>query len=46
MGWVLVPIILIVGYWALKGALNAMGTSPTAIVQQVKQIISGGRNTP
>ena len=46
MGWILVPIILVVGYWAIKGSLNALGTSPTAIVSQVKQLLSGGRNAP
>ena len=46
LGWVLVPIILVVGYWAIKGSLNALGTSPTAIVAQVKQLISGGRSAP
>ena len=40
LGWVLVPIILVGCYWALKAGLNAIGTSPTAILQALR-ITSG-----
>lgn len=40
LGWILVPVILVAGYWSLRAGLNALGTSPTALVQQVKAVIS------
>lgn len=40
MGWVLVPLILVVGFWAAKAGLNALGTSPTALIQGIKTAIS------
>ncbi len=38
LGWVLVPVILIVAFWSLKAFLNALGTSPSALIQGVKTI--------
>lgn len=38
LGWILVPIILICGYWAVKAGLNALGTSPTALYQQIRAV--------
>lgn len=40
LGWILVPVILIAGYWSVRAGLNALGTSPTALVQQVKTLVS------
>ena len=39
LGWVLVPIIVIGGFWGLKATLNALGTSPSALIQGVKAIL-------
>ncbi|HLM41997.1 MAG TPA: hypothetical protein VK434_20665 [Microvirga sp.] len=39
LGWILVPVIVIAGYWLLDMTLNAVGTSPAAIVDGVKAII-------
>jgi hypothetical protein len=46
LGWILVPIILVALYWAVKAGLNAAGTSPSAVVQAVKTLISGGGAQP
>jgi hypothetical protein len=46
LGWILVPIILVALYWAVKGGLNAAGTSPSAVVQAIKTLISGGGAQP
>lgn len=43
LGWILVPIIAVGGYWAVKASLNALGTTPTALVQGVRAAISGGK---
>jgi len=40
IGWIVVPIILIGGYWLVIGALNAMGTSPSAILNGFSTITS------
>lgn len=40
LGWVLVPVIAIALYWAVRGGLNALGTSPTALVQGIKAAIA------
>lgn len=40
IGWIVVPIILLSGYWAVKSGLNALGTSPTVLIQNVKSAIS------
>lgn len=39
LGWVLVPVILIGLYWAVEGALNALGTSPSAIINGIGAIV-------
>ena len=39
IGWVLVPIILILAFWGLKALLNALGTSPSALIQGVKAVL-------
>ena len=41
MAWVLVPLLLLVGYWATKAGLSALGTSPSALIQGFKAAISG-----
>ena len=41
LGWVLVPIILIATFWAVKAGLNAMGTNFTSLVQGIKTALSG-----
>jgi hypothetical protein len=46
LGWILVPIICIALYWAIKAGLNAAGTSPTAVYQAIKALVSGGSATP
>ena len=40
LGWILVPIIVLSGYWAVKSGLNALGTSPTVLIQNIKTAIS------
>jgi hypothetical protein len=39
LGWILVPIILIGAYWAIDAALNALGTSPSAIINGIGAIM-------
>lgn len=39
LGWVLVPVIVIGGFWAVKATLNALGTSPSALIQGVKAVL-------
>jgi hypothetical protein len=39
LGWILVPIILILAFWGLKALLNALGTSPSALIQGVKAVL-------
>jgi hypothetical protein len=46
LGWILVPIILVAGYWAVKAGLNAAGTSPSAIIAGVRQLLTGGGAQP
>jgi hypothetical protein len=46
LGWILVPVILVALYWAVKAGLNAAGTSPSAVVQAIKALVSGGGATP
>jgi hypothetical protein len=46
LGWILVPIIVVALYWAIKAGLNAAGTSPTAIIQGVRALLSGGGQAP
>ncbi|MBQ0824344.1 hypothetical protein HPT29_012075 [Microvirga terrae] len=40
LGWVLVPVILLGCYWLLNLGLNAVGTSPAAIMEGIDAIIS------
>lgn len=40
MGWVLVPVILLSGFWAVKAGLNALGTNFTALIQGIKVALS------
>lgn len=39
LGWVLVPVIVIGGFWAVKATLSALGTSPSALIQGVKAVL-------
>lgn len=39
LGWILVPIILFGTYWAIDGALNALGTSPPAIINGIGAVV-------
>ena len=41
LGWIFVPLILIGSYWLLSTVLNAMGTSPRALVDGVKTVVQG-----
>lgn len=40
LGWILVPVILLVGYWAIRSGLIALGTSPTALISGIKAAIA------
>lgn len=40
LGWVLVPVILVSGFWAVKAGLNALGTNFTALIQGIKTALS------
>ncbi len=40
LGWILVPVILIGCYWLLNIGLNAVGTSPAAIMEGIDAIIA------
>jgi hypothetical protein len=40
LGWILVPVILLGCYWLLNLGLNAVGTSPAAIMEWIEAIIS------
>ena len=40
LGWVLVPVIILGCYWLLSIGLNALGTSPAAIMEGIDAIIS------
>jgi hypothetical protein len=41
MGWIMVPLILLGGYWLLTVTLAAMGTTPTALIEGVKVALQG-----
>jgi hypothetical protein len=41
LGWIVVPIILFGAYWAVTAGLDALGTSPTALIQGVQTVLSG-----
>ena len=38
LGWILVPVILIALYWAVKAGLSALGTSPSAVIQALRSL--------
>lgn len=40
LGWILVPLILVTGFWAVKAGLNALGTDFTSLVQGVRTALS------
>jgi hypothetical protein len=40
LGWILVPVILISCYWIVTAGLNAVGTSPSAIIDGITSIAS------
>jgi hypothetical protein len=40
LGWILVPVIVVAGYWALTGALEAAGTSLPALIQGIQTVIN------
>jgi hypothetical protein len=40
LGWVLVPVIVVACYWMIDLGLNAVGTSPAAIMEGIEAIIS------
>jgi hypothetical protein len=40
LGWILVPVILIAGFWAVKAGLGAFGTTPTALIEGIKTAVS------
>ncbi|MBM6594204.1 hypothetical protein [Microvirga pudoricolor] len=40
MGWILVPIIIVGTYWLVVGGLDALGTSPSAIINGLSTITS------
>ena len=41
VAWITVPIILFAGYWAVTAGLDAMGTSPAALIQGVQLVLTG-----
>jgi hypothetical protein len=40
LAWILVPLILFGGFWAVKASLAALGTTPTALIEGMKAVIS------
>lgn len=38
LGWILVPVILISLYWAVKAGLSALDTSPSAVIQALRTL--------
>lgn len=38
LGWILVPVIVFACYWTLDRGLNALGTSPAAIMDGISAI--------
>ena len=39
LGWILVPIIIVACFWAVKATLAAFGTTPSALIDGVKAVI-------
>jgi hypothetical protein len=46
LGWILVPVICVALYWGVRAGLNAAGTSPSAVIQAIKTLVSGGGPQP
>jgi hypothetical protein len=40
LGWIVVPIVLVAMFWAVKAGLAAFGTTPTALIEGIKTIAS------
>ena len=40
LGWVLVPVIVLGCYWFIEVGLNALGTSPAAIMEGIEAILA------
>lgn len=40
LGWILVPVIILGCYWFLEVGLNALGTSPAAIMEGIEAILA------
>ena len=40
LGWILVPVIVVGGYWLMEGVLGAVGTSFSAIFNGLTTITS------
>jgi hypothetical protein len=40
LGWILVPVIVFGCYWLVTVGLNAVGTSPSAIIEGISSIRS------
>ena len=40
LGWILVPVILVSCYWLVDMVLNALGTSPAAIMTGINAILA------
>ena len=40
MGWILVPVILLGCYWLVDVGLNAIGTSPAAIMEGIEAVLA------
>ncbi|KMO18588.1 hypothetical protein [Methylobacterium platani] len=38
LAWILVPVILFAGYWAVNSSLAFFGTTPSAVFDQLKQV--------
>ena len=39
LGWILVPLIVLGGWWLVNTVLTAMGTTPAAVIDQAKQAV-------
>jgi hypothetical protein len=40
LGWILVPVIVLGGYWLLNAILQGLGTSVPAIVSGIQSILA------
>lgn len=41
LGWILVPVIIVGSVWAVRAGLAAFGTTPTALIDGIKTVVSG-----